>query len=627
MANWSELKASVAEVIKTNGNQEITGQILQNTLNSIISNLGENATFAGIAIPTTNPGTPDGNVFYIASENGEYVNFGNLTVSKTPSIISNKGGNWVVTSMWNNREDIYITTNADVYIERRIGSNKYFHFVITLQPGTYYIWFWKNQSHVTTTLDSPEVLDVSRGRGAYYNYVEDNFFVADQADAPANSVPLFWNSVGATGGPLYQIYLNQKYSVSEDSELYGIVKELYIVNPEDLPETAKYIDIRVNQDGYYDVRLTDGTMADASLFSKTPTVTNPKTIDVGSPYKHQSEVFFVACIDWDEAREYAQAQGTSRIAIPFAKWQTRGGNNPVSALYWTTENITVVKVNSVAQLVEQISRIATSVTSNIANKSNRYRIELASGVYELYDIINKSNITGSVYQRGIELPSYVDLRGIGSVTLKLTVPDEAPASYSEYLSTLNIYGENTIENINFEVTNGRYCLHDDNVEARNTNLIVRNCSFVHHANTIVPDQYACHCYGAGYSVGRKAIFENCIFKQEIPDGNVFLIHDHQTQGVNVMSYEAEIKNCYFEKGASETSADVACAICLSNAYGGIAANPANISISGCVVKGGIYTYSRQGYTGGYNIFGGGNEISGIINDLNANIYLANVSEI
>lgn len=621
MGSYEQLKEAISDVIKTNGNQEITGAILQNTLKSIVNSVGANAAFAGVATPTTNPGTPDQNVFWIAAENGEYVNFANLTVSKTPSIISNKNGNWVATSIWDNREDIYITTNADIYIERRIRSDKHFHFIITLQPGVYYIWFWKNQSHVITTLSSPKVLDVSRGQAAYYNYEEDNFFVADQASEPANSVPLFWNSVGTTGGPLFQTYLNQKYSVSEDSILYGIVKEFYIVNPEDLPETATYIDIRVNQSGYYDVRLTDGSSADAKLFSKTQTVTDPKTIGVGSPYKHQSEVFFVACIDWDEAREYVQAQGTYRILIPFAKWQTRGGNNPVSALYWTTENITVIEVDSAAQLVEQINRIATSVSDNTANKSNRYRIELQAGVYELYNVIDKSNITGKPYQRGIELPSYVDLRGIGNVTLKLTVPDEAPASYSEYLSTLNIYGENTIENIHFEVTNGRYCLHDDSYEVKNTKLIVRNCSFVHKENTIVPDQYACHCYGAGYSVGRKAIFENCIFRQEIPNGNVFLIHDHISQGAGTLSYEAEIKNCYFEKGSSETAANVACAICLSNAYGGITDNPANISISGCVVKGGIYTYSKHGHTGGYNIFGGGNEISGIINDLGAAIYI------
>lgn len=75
MGNWSDLKASVAEAIKTNGNQEITGQILQNVLNNIVSNLGENATFAGIATPETNPGSPDGPVFYVATEEGTYANF------------------------------------------------------------------------------------------------------------------------------------------------------------------------------------------------------------------------------------------------------------------------------------------------------------------------------------------------------------------------------------------------------------------------------------------------------------------------------------------------------------------------------------------------------------------------
>lgn len=79
MANWSDLKASVAKAIKTNGNQEITGAVLQSTLNSIISNLGANAAFAGIATPSTNPGTPDGNVFYIAAE-GTYPNFDAQTV-------------------------------------------------------------------------------------------------------------------------------------------------------------------------------------------------------------------------------------------------------------------------------------------------------------------------------------------------------------------------------------------------------------------------------------------------------------------------------------------------------------------------------------------------------------------
>ena len=98
MGNYDELKQAVTEVIKTNGNQEITGEVLQNTLLSIISNVGNNATFAGIAKPDTNPGTPDNNVFYIAIEAGNYVNFGStsdFTLNGNElGIFANKTNQW-----------------------------------------------------------------------------------------------------------------------------------------------------------------------------------------------------------------------------------------------------------------------------------------------------------------------------------------------------------------------------------------------------------------------------------------------------------------------------------------------------------------------------------------------------
>lgn len=99
MAKWSDLKAAIADVIKTNGNQEITGQVLRNVLNNIISSVGENASFVDVATPTTNPGTPDGNVFYIAYTAGNYVNFqskaGNLTVNPGElAILYNETTNW-----------------------------------------------------------------------------------------------------------------------------------------------------------------------------------------------------------------------------------------------------------------------------------------------------------------------------------------------------------------------------------------------------------------------------------------------------------------------------------------------------------------------------------------------------
>lgn len=94
MGNYEQLKQAVADVVKSNGNQEITGDILQNTLLTIISTVGSGATFAGIATPTTNPGTPDQNVFYIASEDGIYSNFGNVELENEVAIFTNGNGIW-----------------------------------------------------------------------------------------------------------------------------------------------------------------------------------------------------------------------------------------------------------------------------------------------------------------------------------------------------------------------------------------------------------------------------------------------------------------------------------------------------------------------------------------------------
>lgn len=99
MGNYEQLKRAIANVIKTNGNQEITGAIMQNVLNTIVSTVGANRTFVGIANKNTNPGTPDGNVFYIAYTAGNYVNFqfgaDYLTVKPGElAILYNEKTNW-----------------------------------------------------------------------------------------------------------------------------------------------------------------------------------------------------------------------------------------------------------------------------------------------------------------------------------------------------------------------------------------------------------------------------------------------------------------------------------------------------------------------------------------------------
>lgn len=94
MGNYEELKAAVASVIKTNGNKEITGRVLQNTLTTLISQVGANATFAGIATPETVPGTPDQNVFYIAGQSGVYSNFDGYKLEDEIVLFLNESQSW-----------------------------------------------------------------------------------------------------------------------------------------------------------------------------------------------------------------------------------------------------------------------------------------------------------------------------------------------------------------------------------------------------------------------------------------------------------------------------------------------------------------------------------------------------
>lgn len=93
MGNYKQLKQAVSNVIKTNGTQSITGQVLQNTLLTMINSLGDNYQFVGVATTATNPGTPDQNVFYLAGE-GTYVNFSNLTIDVGQLGVLKWNGTW-----------------------------------------------------------------------------------------------------------------------------------------------------------------------------------------------------------------------------------------------------------------------------------------------------------------------------------------------------------------------------------------------------------------------------------------------------------------------------------------------------------------------------------------------------
>ena len=82
MGNYSTLVSAIQAVVRTNGNEEITGALLQQSLLAMIDSLGAGYQFMGVATTVTNPGTPDQKVFYLAGSEGIYTNFGGIRVRR-----------------------------------------------------------------------------------------------------------------------------------------------------------------------------------------------------------------------------------------------------------------------------------------------------------------------------------------------------------------------------------------------------------------------------------------------------------------------------------------------------------------------------------------------------------------
>ncbi len=97
MALYNELKASVDDLINTNGIQAITGAIDNYVRNYLIDEVGASQVYVNPAI-TDNPGTPQNPRAYIALP-GTYTNFGGLAVTAPLGVLKWNGTAWSVTQI------------------------------------------------------------------------------------------------------------------------------------------------------------------------------------------------------------------------------------------------------------------------------------------------------------------------------------------------------------------------------------------------------------------------------------------------------------------------------------------------------------------------------------------------
>ena len=102
---YDQIKESIKAVIKENGNYEITGNVLQTVLLSMVDTLGPEYQFLGIATKSTVPVVVEGNSFYITAEVGTYTNFKNsgnttITVNQLGILTSTNGTAWNFTPIF-----------------------------------------------------------------------------------------------------------------------------------------------------------------------------------------------------------------------------------------------------------------------------------------------------------------------------------------------------------------------------------------------------------------------------------------------------------------------------------------------------------------------------------------------
>lgn len=136
--NNENLKADIRAVIKANGNNEITGDLLQNALISIINQFGSGSLFVGFAEPDTNPTNTDVNMFYLAKTPGIYVNFGGYVLVEGSTVIfTNISGAWVVNDFFivNSIKSITKTSTVDLVDTYTILFTNGSTFVFTITNG------------------------------------------------------------------------------------------------------------------------------------------------------------------------------------------------------------------------------------------------------------------------------------------------------------------------------------------------------------------------------------------------------------------------------------------------------------------------------------------------------------
>lgn len=182
-----------------------------------------------------------------------------------------------------------------------------------------------------------------------------------------------------------------------------------------------------------------------------------------------------------------------------------------------------------------------------AIKNNHRNVYVNDGVYDLLEEFSDVFSQTLTTQQGIKLEN--DVHVIFSSNAKVTcLYDGQSVDKVEFFSPF-YGGENggfTLENLNIESTNTRYCVHDDQPRAtkvRNNNYI--NCIMKMDNTTGVRNWYP-QCIGGGCSNSLKVLIRGCYFKSKFAENNIApLVSYHNTKELENPKANIFVENNYF----------------------------------------------------------------------------------
>ena len=158
--------------------------------------------------------------------------------------------------------------------------------------------------------------------------------------------------------------------------------------------------------------------------------------------------------------------------------------------------------------------------------TNPYVIEVYPGVYDTLEGYTDEEIasadTGGSYTQtsfvGVKLTDGMSIRGMGTRDDVILSAELSTATWTndvrKNISTLNIQGSGSIENMTILGKNIRYCVHDDFQNPTNTRgkRVLRNLKFG-GSNLAYAPQFT--TYGAGMATPRDYVIEHCDFGYDL----------------------------------------------------------------------------------------------------------------